>query len=512
MIEYVAILGAVVAATLWRYFRRSSLDDIPGPTPLPLLGNALQINKKMPPITLHRWYKEYGPVYKVHFPEGPVVVVADYDSIKEVLVTRGHHFAGRPRGYRDYLSCRSSAMYATQPGERHTALRKLFFSFSKAYGSGMDDIERMANEIADELFANIRNTKGETFDPLPIVESATVKFTLLMMSGDYLEDEDPLVRHTKELNENGPHVLAQSPQGAMLDHFPWLRFFGLKVYKQGMICFNAVEETWKILQERQRLDPNKQTLTRLLHDHVKDVEPIGDINPKLKSLELDDAKSFSVIINFAGGVTTATSLYAIIRAFLHYPEIQDKVYREISQILESNRQVSLQDKSSLPYTCAFLKEAERFFSIAPLGLAHRSVVDTQIMGMPIPKNTRILTSLWSLHHDEVFWGDPKNFRPERFLDDNGDMLQRDHEKVRHVMGFGAGVRGCPGETIANTRMFLWTVDLIRMFKILPPDSQKLGPCDPTDGVAGAPTRIASYKLRSQRSGAVFLDCATGTRP
>ncbi len=495
MVEYVAISGAVAALTAWRYFRRSGLDDIPGPTAIPLLGNALQIDAKMPPVTLHQWYKKYGPVYKVHFPEGAVVVAADYDSIKEVLVTRGQHFAGRTPGYRDYLFCRSSGMYATQPGERHAALRKLFFTFSKAYGSGMDHIERMANEIADELFANIRSTNGEAFDPLPILESATVKFTLLMMSGDYLEDDHPLVRLTKKLNENAPHVLAQRPQGTILDHFPWLRVLGLKVYKQGMICFNAVEETWKILQERQRIDPSKNTLARLLHDHVKGVAPTADINPKLKSLELDDAKLFSVLINFAGGATTGSSLYAIISAFLHYPEIQEKVHGEICKVLEKTRQVRLHDKSSLPYTCAFLKEAERFFSVTPLGLPHRSVIDTQILGIPIPKNTRILTSLWSVHHDEAFWGDPQHFRPERFLDENGAMLQSNHEKVRHVMGFGAGVRGCPGEAIANTRLFLWTVDLIRMFKILPPDSRQLGPCDPTDAVSGALTRIPNYTLR-----------------
>ena len=495
MIEYIAI-SAIVAVAVWRYFRTGSgLEYLPGPRPLPLVGNALQIEARMPPLTLDKWYKQYGPVYKVHFPEGAVVVVAGYDSVKEVLVTRGQDFAGRPNGYRDYLLCRFSAIYANQPGKRFTALRKLLFSFSKPYGSDMDHIESIASEIANDLFTCCRHTNGEAFDPITVLENATVKFTLLMMCGDYLEDEHKLVTLTREFNQTVPHLLSQSVQGMLLDSFPWLRVFGLSTYKMGVRCYDIIEEMWEILQERQRMDPGKETFARILHDHVEGTEPVGEVNPKLKSLNLDDAKTTATLINFAGGSTTALALYGIFKALLHFPEIQEKAYREIIKVLKINQQVTLQDRASLPYVCAIVKEAERFFSVAPLGLPHLSVADTQIQGMPIPKNTRILTSLWSVHHDEAFWGDPYNFRPERFLDETGAMLQLDHENLHHVFGFGAGARVCPGEALANTRMFLWLVDLVRMFKILPPDSQKLGPCDPSDAIFGAPTRLCNYKLR-----------------
>ena len=100
-----------------------------------------------------------------------------------------------------------------------------------------------------------------------------------------------------------------------------------------------------------------------------------------------------------------------------------------------------------------------------------------------------------MHHKEAFWGDPYEFRPERFLDEDGSMLPPDHEKLRHVLGFGAGPRVCPGELIAKTRLFLWTVGLLRTFNILPPDSRPLGPCDPADATFGTTTILPSYRLR-----------------
>ncbi len=495
MITYI-VLSTLLGLFLWRLFRRRTiLDHLPGPTPLPLIGNAHQMDQRMPPITLHRWYKQYGSVYKVHFPEGVVVVVAGYDSVKEVLATRGSDFAGRAPGFRDHILCRSTACYANQPGDRLTAIRKLFFSFVKPYGSGMGHVESIASEIANELFDKFRRAKGEAFDPLTAIENATVKFMQLLMTGDFLEDEELLLVRSRELIDLAPQLLAQSVQGIILDQYPWFRIFGPNLYKIGVRCHDIVEEIWEIIQERQKKDPGKDTLARLLQDHVIETTPLGQVNPTLKSLHPDDAKTVAALINFAGGSTTAIAFYEVIKALLHYPEIQNKAHREITKVLSKNQQVTLQDRSSLPYICAIIKEAERFFTVAPLGLPHRSVVDTKILGFPIPKNTRIVTSLWSVHHDESFWGDPYNFRPERFLDEEGAMLPADHENVRHVLGFGAGPRYCPGEALASTRLFLWSVELIRLFHILPPDFQELGCCDPRDAIFGAPTRISNFSVK-----------------
>ena len=240
----------------------------------------------------------------------------------------------------------------------------------------MDHIESLANEIGTELFTNLHRTKGEAFDPLLTLENATVKFTLLMMSGDYLEDTDQLVTLTRELGLVSSRASCVGVGGIILDQFPWLRLLGLKSYRDAVRTYDLMEEAWEILQERQRTDPNKETLARLLHDHVKGVEPVGEVNPKLKSLTLDDAKTVPNMINLAGGLTTASSLYGLLKVLLHFPEIQKKAYKEISKVLTKTRKVTFRDRPSLPYVSAILKEVERFFAIVPLRVPHRAVVDT----------------------------------------------------------------------------------------------------------------------------------------
>ena len=46
-------------------------DDLPGPRPWPLVGNALQIEQKQVHSTLETWARRYGPLYRVRFGPRP---------------------------------------------------------------------------------------------------------------------------------------------------------------------------------------------------------------------------------------------------------------------------------------------------------------------------------------------------------------------------------------------------------------------------------------------------------
>lgn len=43
----------------------------------------------------------------------------------------------------------------------------------------------------------------------------------------------------------------------------------------------------------------------------------------------------------------------------------------------------------------------------------------------IPKGTMVIPLQWAIHMDPSRWGDPQEFRPERFIGEDGAVLRPD---------------------------------------------------------------------------------------
>jgi hypothetical protein len=54
------------------------------------------------------------------------------------------------------------------------------------------------------------------------------------------------------------------------------------------------------------------------------------------------------------------------------------------------------------------------------------------IGNILVQDTTVFVNLWSFHSDTDFWGDPEEFRPERFLNEKGELLKD------YSLPFGAG--------------------------------------------------------------------------
>lgn len=50
---------------------------------------------------------------------------------------------------------------------------------------------------------------------------------------------------------------------------------------------------------------------------------------------------------------------------------------------------------------------------------------------------------YSIHHDERYYDDPEDFKPERFLPENGGVKK--YREQGKFMGFGDGPRICMGK-------------------------------------------------------------------
>ncbi|ESO88316.1 hypothetical protein LOTGIDRAFT_86790, partial [Lottia gigantea] len=164
----------------------------------------------------------------------------------------------------------------------------------------------------------------------------------------------------------------------------------------------------------------------------------------------------------AGFVTTKGTLSGFFLLMLYHPDVQKRIQDEIDDKI-GHREPSIEDRSKMHYTYAAILETLRFIRHVPYGVPHCNRMDVDIDGYKIPANSTMFTNLWSIAFSDNYWKNPTKFTPERYLDENGEILPLDHPKRQQFIPFGVGRRGCVGESFSKSRVFLYVTSLLQKF-------------------------------------------------
>uniref|UniRef100_H9GQK5 Cytochrome P450 family 2 subfamily B member 6 n=1 Tax=Anolis carolinensis TaxID=28377 RepID=H9GQK5_ANOCA len=430
----------------------------PGPTPLPLIGNLLQIKSGETLKSLLKLHEKYGPVFTVYLGTRPVLVLCGHQAVKEALIDKAEEFSGRTtkptleRAVEGYGVCFCN-------GERWKQLRRFSITVLRSFGMGKKSIEERIQEEAQFLLEELRKTKGKPLEPTDLLSRAVCNIISSIVFGERFDYENEEFQALMTIIHNFFWEMS-STWSQLYDMFPTLLKYFPGPHTR---VYNIVSDALRFIGKR--VKKNQETLDSnfprdfidcfLIQMEKEKDNPLSEFN--IKNMELTIFDLF-----FAGTETVGLTLRYGFLLLIKYPEVQAKVHEEIDRVIGHNRTPKSEDRRQMPYTDAVIHEIQRVSDIAPMGVAHMVTCDTEFRGYFIPKGMEVFPLLSTVLHDPTMFKSPSVFNPENFLDENGCFKKNDAS-----VPFSSGKRICLGESLARMELFLFFTTILQSFQLKP---------------------------------------------
>ncbi|XP_033985126.1 cytochrome P450 4V2-like [Trematomus bernacchii] len=163
---------------------------------------------------------------------------------------------------------------------------------------------------------------------------------------------------------------------------------------------------------------------------------------------------------FEGHDTTAASMNWAVHLLGAHPEAHSRVQQELQEVFgTSNRPANMEDVKKLKYLECVIKEALRLFPSVPF-FARNIGEDCHINGFKVPKGANAIVLTYALHRDRRYFPEPEEFRPERFLPENGVG-----RPPYAYIPFSAGLRNCIGQRFALMEEKVVLAAILRNFSV-----------------------------------------------
>ncbi|XP_071980577.1 cytochrome P450 2G1-like isoform X2 [Engystomops pustulosus] len=464
--------------TLWS---RGSLP--PGPTPLPLLGNALDVGADIVD-SLMKLRKKYGDVFTVHLGSRPVVVVCGYKLVSEIYLDKGDDYLNRGDMPAWDAFYKDSGLVFTANMNKWRDLRRFSLTTLRDFGFGKRSLEDRIHEETQHLVAVLKNS-GDTFiDPRQSLSKAFYNVIFSIMFGHRCNYEDKEIATILNCIYE-TFVTISSPWGQIYEMFPWLMGFipgpHQKISKLLGDLSQYVDTRVKINQKALDPDDPQDYIDAFLIKMEKE-----KINQN-SEFNMRNLLSCTLQIFFAGVETISTTTTYSLLILMKYPDVLAKVHKEIDDIIGRNRAPTLQDRNRMPYMEAMIHEMQRFTDLIPMGVPRRTTKKVTLNGYTLPKDINIYPMLTTVLKDPNCFKYPTEFNPENFLNEKGEFKRNDA-----FMPLAAGKRICLGESLVRMELFLFLVTILQNFDLKSP--VPVEELDITPNVSGLGNFPKPYKL------------------
>ncbi|XP_070228130.1 cytochrome P450 2U1 isoform X2 [Bos mutus] len=433
-----ALLLLVLAALLgWSWLWRLPERGIPpGPAPWPVVGNfgfvllprflrrkswpyrrarngGMNASGQGVQLLLADLGRVYGNIFSFFIGHYLVVVLNDFHSVREALVQQAEVFSDRPRVPLTSIMTKGKGIVFAHYGPVWRQQRKFSHSTLRHFGLGKLSLEPKIIEEFRYVKEEMQKHGDAPFNPFPIVNNAVSNIICSLCFGRRFDYTNSEFKQMLNFMSRALEVCLNT-QLLLVNICSWLYYLPFGPFKE----LRQIEKDLtiflkKIIKDhRESLDvENPQDFIDMYLLHVEE-EKKNNSNSGF-----DEDYLFYIIgdLFIAGTDTTTNSLLWCLLYMSMHPNIQ------------------------------------------------------VLQGFTIPKGTIILPNLWSVHRDPAIWEKPNDFYPDRFLDDQGQLIKKET-----FIPFGIGKRVCMGEQLAKMELFLMFVSLMQSFTfVLPKDSKPI---------------------------------------
>ncbi|XP_065604304.1 cytochrome P450 2J6-like [Cyrtonyx montezumae] len=466
MLTVSAVLVCLAASLLLVQFlgmqwKRRQLP--PGPAPFPLFGNLLQMNFRIHHDILKETANKYGNIFTLWLLSTPVVVLQGYQAVKEGMTAHAEEVAGRPLS-RPFKMMTNGNGVMFSNGHLWKQQRRFGLITMRKMGVGKQSQECQIQEEARHLVQYLQNTKGKALDPAVPVTHAVSNVICALILGHRFSIEDKRFLRLVEAVDN-ISAFANSISFYVHDRLPWIATHFLTTCKKAVASMDfmrvLLEEEVESHKEKGNINENQDFIDYYLDQMAKSREDADATYDKANLVQT----IFDLFL--AGTETTATTLRWALLFMVAYPDVQEKVHKELDAVLGSSHLICYADRKNLPYTNAVIHEIQRYSNIVLIALPRHTVKDMELLGFPIPKDTTVLVNIDSVLSDPEKWETPNQFNPGHFLDKDGNFVHREA-----FLPFSIGHRACMGELLARLELFVFFCTLLQAFTFTLPDGVK----------------------------------------
>ncbi|MBV9289572.1 MAG: cytochrome P450 [Hyphomicrobiales bacterium] len=414
-----------------------SIDDLPGPPPLPVLGNLLRIDPARVHLVLEGWAAQYGTIYQFRLGPRRIVAVSDPALIEEAHRARPDAFR-RQANMDLILSELGIRGVFNAEGDAWRAQRRL--TVGALAQRNLRELYGGIRTVAERLAARWRRLAlaGEPLDIVSELKRFTVDVAMRIAFGhdaNTLEGSNDFVQRNLE-------ILFPTINRRLFALAPTWRYFSLPADRRVERALGEIRAWLRDLLEQAR--------ERLAGEPMRAERPANFLEAMLTTAD-EEGKPFSddtVMSNLltflaAGEDTTAYTLAWAVHQLCESPRWSSEISHEADAIAGPGAIPADYDQAGrLIRAGAVANETMRLRPVGPIGLLDANV-DTVLGEYAIPKGASLAFLFRPATLDARNFADPLAFRPERWLEGIDGP-----QNVAAQMPFGAGPRMCPGRSLA----------------------------------------------------------------